>query len=172
MNARTIVGNTLAVALFATMLFAFFVHERDKAASASLSEEHVTQIRVDYALKKAKAQRKYLMIEFGADWCDDCRVLAQNLADSSIRQYFERYFNLLKIDIGHSDRNFAAAQRVGLDLSHGIPAVVVYSPDGARIGATNDGELEPARTYRPQQVLAFLKAIVDRQSITNPSDFQ
>jgi thiol:disulfide interchange protein len=171
-NARTIVGNALVVALFATMLFAFLVHERDKAVSAPLPEEELTTIRLDHALMTARAQRKYLMIEFGADWCDDCRVLAQNLADPTTRQYFERYFNLLQIDIGHSDRNFAAAQRVGLDLSHGIPAIVVFAPNGARIGATNKGELEPSRTYRPHQVFSFLKAIVDRGSITNPSDFQ
>jgi protein disulfide-isomerase len=170
-KTRTILGNILSVVLLASVAGAMFVHQSDKAASQPATEDQVTQYRLDFALRKAKAERKFLMIEFGADWCADCRQLARSLDDESTRDYFRSHFNLLRIDIGQSDQNFAAAKTVGLDLSHGIPAVVFFAPDGSRIGATNNGELEPARNYRPEQVLAFLKAVVAQRAITNPASF-
>jgi thiol:disulfide interchange protein len=171
-NIRTIVGNVLAIALLATAVWAFVVDQKDKAATRPATENQITQYRLDFALKKARAQRRFLMVEFGADWCEDCRVLARNLDDESTRDYFQSHFNLLGIDIGHSDRNFKAAEILGLDLSHGIPAAVFFAPDGSRIGATNNGELEPSRNYRPAQILAFLRDVTERRIITTPAAFQ
>lgn len=169
MKTRGIIANGLALALVATAVMAFLSYQRDHAAAQPLPEARVTQYRVDYAVRKAKAQRRFLMIEFGAAWCEDCRVLAQDLQSEVARGYFQSHFNFLNIDIGHSDRNFGAADTLGVDLSHGIPAVVMFAPDGSRIGATDHGELEPSRNYRPEQILQFLKAVVDHRALTNPA---
>lgn len=142
--------------------------ERDKAAARPAPEAKVTQYRMDYAMRKAKAQHRYLMIEFGADWCEDCQALARDLQSAPARDFFQNHFELLTIDIGHSDRNFEAADSLGVDLSHGIPAVVLFAPDGTRIGATNHGELEPSRRYRPDQILSFLKTAVERRTVVDP----
>jgi protein disulfide-isomerase len=169
MQTRAITANVLAVVLFATAVLGFMTIERDRAASRPAPEAAVTRYRVDYALRKAKARRHFLMIEFGADWCEDCRALALDLQSAAAGDYFHDHFEFLNIDIGHSDRNFEAADALGVDLSHGIPAVVVFAPDGTRIGATNHGELEPSRTYNPQQILGFLQAVVERRTIIDPA---
>jgi len=169
---RIIAGNILGLALFASSLGAFYVHQRDKAATRPASEDKVTEYRVDYARQKAKAMHRFLIIEFGAGWCEDCRAFQRDLEGPAIRQYFQDHFDFLMVDIGHSDRNFEAAESLGVDLDHGIPAVVCFAPDGTRIGATNKGELEPSRSYRPEQILAFLKAVVDDRTIVNPGASQ
>ena len=169
MKARTLTANVLAFALLAAAVLAFITIERDKATSRPAPEAKVTRYRVDYALRKAKARQRFLMIEFGADWCEDCQALARALQSPTARDYFQNHFEFLDIDIGHSDRNFEAADALGVDLNHGIPAVVLFAPDGTRIGATNDGELEPSRKFSPQQILAFLQAVVERRIIINPA---
>ena len=169
MTARAITANVLAGALIVTAVLAFITIERDRHASRPAPEAGVTHYRVDYALRKARARQRFLMIEFGADWCEDCQALARDLQSPTVGVYFQDHFEFLNIDIGHSDRNFEAADALGLDLNHGIPAVVLFAPDGTRIGATNHGELEPSRNYSPQQILDFLKAVVERRVITDPS---
>jgi thiol:disulfide interchange protein len=172
MTAGKTLVNLLAITLFMTAIGAFLVNQNDKQASAPAPESKITKYRVDFALAKAKAQRRFLIIEFGADWCEDCRVLAHHLEDGLTREYFQNHFSILQIDIGNSDRNFEAARELGVDLDHGIPAVVVFAPDGSRIGSTDNGELEPTRKYRADQILDFLKALVERRAITNPAALQ
>lgn len=169
MKARAITANVLAGALFATAVLAFRTIEHDRAASRPAPEAQVTRYRIDYALRKAKARQRFLMIEFGADWCEDCQALARDLHSPAAGDYFQDHFEFLNIDIGHSDRNFEAANALGVDLDHGIPAVVLFAPDGTRIGATNNGELEPARNYSPQQIRAFLQAVVEQRIIIKPA---
>jgi len=171
-RSRIIAGNVLILALLASSIGAFIVNQRDKAAARPANESKVTQYRLDYALKKAKAQRKILMVEFGADWCEDCIVLARNLADPVVNAYFDQHFNLLRVDVGpKGEKNLDVGESLGLDMSHGIPAAVFFAPDGAPIGATSHGELEPSRKFTARQILAFLTNVAEEKTIVSPDRF-
>ena len=38
------------------------------------------------------------MVVFGANWCEDCRVLHERLAESPIREYVEKHLQSRRID--------------------------------------------------------------------------
>lgn len=127
---------------------------------------------IQRAFAKAKNEGKVLMIEFGANWCPDCLVLYNLLTESKAKEYFERNFVLVTVDLGADyTQNLDIAQKVGVDLSKGIPAAVFYEPDGSLIGNTNNKELEPSRKYSSTQILAFLKKIVTERRIVRPDKF-
>ena len=169
MNVRALAGNLLGLALLATSTGSFLMNQKDKAAMRPAAEGKITQYRVDYAMAKARARGRYMMVEFGSDWCEDCQALAKNLSAGIVHDYFRDHFDFVFVDIGHSDRNFEAAESLGVDLSHGIPAAVFFAPDGQRIGATNHGELEAARNYSPAQILEFLQQVTGHRCIINPA---
>ena len=54
-------------------------------------------------------------------------------------------------------------------MSIAIPTAVFFAPDGERVGATNKGELEPARKYGSKQIYEFLRDVAERRLITNPA---
>jgi hypothetical protein len=60
---------------------------------------------------------------------------------------------------------------LGVELN-AIPTAVFFDPDGGRIGATNNNELEPSRKYGAGQILAFLKDVAQRRLISNPAEFK
>jgi protein disulfide-isomerase len=132
------------------------------------SEGKVSKEKVDKALAKARSQRKFLMVEFGANWCEDCVVLAQTLEKGDTKKYFKSHFEVLRVDVGRFDRNLEIAKTLGVEMT-AIPTAVFYAPDGERVGATNKGELEPARKYGSKQIYEFLKDIAERRMITNPA---
>jgi thiol:disulfide interchange protein len=165
---RTFLGNCALLLLLATAVGAVIADQKDRAAIRPASESRVSQYRIEYAQKKAQALHKILMVEFGADWCEDCVVFERHLSDGPAHDYFQKHFMLLKVDIGQSDRNLDVAESLGLDLNHGIPAVIFYGPDGRQIGATNNGELEPSRNYSAKQILQFLKQVAENGTINKP----
>jgi len=115
------------------------------------------------ALAKAKADRKHVLLDFGANWCPDCLVLAKLLEDKSVKPFLEANFHLVKVNIGSRDMNLDIAQEYGNPIEKGIPAVVVLEPQGRILTTTKGGELANARTATPEEILAHLKQWAPRR---------
>lgn len=121
------------------------------------------------AQSRARADHKFVMVIFGANWCTDCRVLHQSLESPAARDYVEKHFEVVGVDIGDDGKkNQDVAKDLGVTLAKGVPAAAFLNWDGTPAGKTDNGELEPARTYSPAQILHFLQAVVDRHQITRP----
>jgi thioredoxin 1 len=124
---------------------------------------------VERALRGAREKHRFLIVEFGADWCSDCRALARQFEASPTREYLQKHFDVLSVDVGEFDRNLDVVRSIGGNISHGIPAAVIFGPDGNRIGATDRGELASAGKYGQRQILDFLHGVVEQRLITKPS---
>ena len=98
-------------------------------------------------------------------------MLAENLDKGETKDYFRQHFVVLRVDVGEFNRNLEIPEAVGVKLN-AIPTAAFFAPDGDRIGATNNMELEPSRRYGTTQILAFLKEVAERRRITNPAQFK
>ena len=152
----------------AILLLGAFVAAQQSRSTHIYDDTKVTMATVDQAVESAKSQHKFLMVEFGANWCGDCVALARHLEQGQTRDYFRGHFVILKVNVGQFDRNLDLAKTLGADLTKGIPTAVFFDPDGKRVGATNKGELEPAAKYGAHQIYGFLRQIAERRTITNP----
>lgn len=123
---------------------------------------------VRLARTKAKAERRFLMVIFGANWCLDCRTLHHNLNSPPVSAYTRDLFHFVNVDIGNFNRNHDVAESLGVSLTRGIPVAIVFNPDGEVIGTTNEGQLEPARHYSSKQILKFVRDIAERSRIDAP----
>ena len=90
------------------------------------------------------------------------------LETDEVSEYTNELFDLVFVDVGKMNRNREVAERLGVTLSRGIPVAVFYAPDGSLIGATNEGQLEPARYYSSKQILKFVRDIAERSRIAAP----
>ena len=111
---------------------------------------------------------RYLMITFGANWCVDCRTLYKTLNSDVVSEYTKDLFMFANVDVGEFNRNLELANDLGVNLERGIPVAIFYDQSGEIIGATNSGELEPARLYSSTQILNFVKDIAERGDILAP----
>lgn len=120
----------------------------------------------------AMVNDQFLMITFGANWCIDCRTLYHHLKSDEVRAFTDDMFHFVTVDVGKFNRNRDVARELGVDLSRGIPVAVFFDPEGREIGNTNDGQLEPAQFYSSQQILKFVRDIVERSLIAAPDSVQ
>jgi protein disulfide-isomerase len=127
---------------------------------------------VETARRQAQAEAKFLMVTFGANWCLDCRMLHRHLNSEPVASYTRDQFRFVNIDVGKFNRNRDVAESLGVSLTRGIPVAVFFSPGGEIIGTTNNGELEPSRHYSSQQILKFVRDVVERHRVAAPDSVQ
>jgi protein disulfide-isomerase len=92
----------------------------DEAADARL------QIR--QALQAADASGKDVLLVFGANWCPECRRLDSSIHDDAGRLGDKR-FEIVKVDVGHFDKNIDLARAYGNPIRKGIPGAAIVSAD-------------------------------------------
>jgi thioredoxin 1 len=109
------------------------------------------------ALKQSKADQKRVLLDFGADWCPDCQVLAQRFDDPTVKPFLDAHYHVVRIDVGRWDNNLDVANRYGNPIEKGIPAVVILDADANTITSTAGGELANARTATANDILTFIQ---------------
>ena len=109
------------------------------------------------ALAAAKADGKRVLLDFGADWCPDCHVLAAYMEGSAGRALIEPAFHVVRIDVGVFNHNLDIVQEY-FDMQ-GIPEVVVLDAAGRVVGSSADTvSLANARGMTEKQVLDEIRA--------------
>jgi protein disulfide-isomerase len=99
---------------------------------------------------------KRVLLEFGADWCEDCLALAELAQQPKVATLLKRYHVVL-VDVGQFDRNMNISKRYGDVVKGGIPALVVLETDGRVVTTTRDGSFANARKMTAAQVAAYLE---------------
>lgn len=126
--------------------------------------------RADVATARARArnENRFLMVTFGANWCQDCRTLYAHLGSDEVAEYVSDRFEFVNVNVGKFKSNINLAAELGIDLEYGIPVAIFYDRNGDVIGTTNEGELEPARLYTSKQILKFVRDVAERSRILAP----
>ena len=115
------------------------------------------------AFAQAKADNKYVLLDFGANWCLDCRVLSNYYATDPVKSLLVKSYHLVLIDVGNFDTHLDVVNKYGNPIENGIPALVILDPAGHTLVTTKAGEFADARSMSAQQVLDFLQKWAPKQ---------
>lgn len=91
-------------------------------------DKHAPEIEL--ALLNANKKSGGVMIIFGSDWCPPCRELDKLLDQTDVKNDLHPIYEILKIDIGHWDKNMDIAKKYGNPVREGIPGIVLLNKDG------------------------------------------
>lgn len=153
---HTLIGPMLAIGI----VLATTASLRAEETYAPYDEAADAPAEVSAAFARANDNGKLVFLQFGANWCPDCRHFARLLDDPANADYVKTHFEVVKIDVGRWDRNDALVERYGDPTAEGIPAAVVLRADGSEVLATRGGQLSIARQFDAAQVRQFVNAIV------------
>ena len=113
---------------------------------------------IDAALKDAAKTKRRVIVDFGGDWCTDCRILDINLKKPENAALLQKHFVMVHVNVGPKGitDNFDVAERYGIPLKKGVPALAVLESDGRVVHAQKAGEFENMRNMDPKSVNDFL----------------
>lgn len=114
---------------------------------------------VDAALALAAKGGKRVLVDFGGNWCGDCKVLDINLKKPENLALLEKHYVLVHVNVGEKgiDSNLDIGSRYGIPLKKGVPALAVLEADGRVVYSQKNGEFESMRKMDPKSVQEFLE---------------
>jgi thioredoxin 1 len=112
---------------------------------------------IDAAIAAAKKDGKRVLLDFGADWCPDCRVLGTLFDQPDVAAIADAHFHIVRIDVGRRDKNADLVAKYHATSNDWIPAVVVLDADGSTV-ATTDDNVRLTRRTTPAELAALLTA--------------
>ena len=131
------------------------------AASEPLYDEQADARKLIAAAIKAASQRskpaKNIVLDFGANWCFDCHVLDDQMRKPELAAVIEKSFVVVKIDVGRMDKNVDLAQKYGVPVKNGIPALAVLDSRGKVLYAQDQGQFADARHMTFETIRAFFE---------------
>lgn len=110
------------------------------------------------ALQRAAETHRRVLIDFGGNWCPDCKVLDIYLHEPANSPILEAGFVVVHINVGLAriDRNLDIAERYQIPLKKGVPALAILDSDGKLIYSQRTGEFEDMRHMQSSAVTEFL----------------
>ena len=146
---------------FALLLFSFAALVQ-AAPTAVYNETADAKAEIRDAMHAAAQSGRPVLVVFGANWCGDCKILDLAFKEGASAPLIAKKFVVVKVDVGRFDRNTDIAASYGVPLKHGIPAVVVISPQGEPIYATRGGELADARSMGDKGIYEFFLKVASQ----------
>jgi thioredoxin 1 len=130
------------------------------ACAADKPYNESADAKLELKLALATSTNTPVLVIFGANWCPDCLALDKAMNKSASAQLLRRDFKIVKVDVGHKDKNVDLAASYGVYLTNGIPTVLILSPKNEVLYATKDGELSHARNMSEDGIYQFFKGAV------------
>jgi thioredoxin 1 len=131
------------------------------AATGPYNENADAKLDIKQALTQASASKTPVIVVFGANWCGDCKALDAAMKHGASAPLLSRHFQIVKVNVGHFDKNLDLAEEYGVPLKRGIPAVVILSSNNKVLRATREGELANARTLGDKGIYDLFKQMTE-----------
>ncbi len=114
-------------------------------------------VEVAAAIDAARKANKLLLINFGANWCPDCRAFAAAAEAPEMQALIDKSFVSVKVDVGNWDKHPDLVASWGNPIEGGIPSIVVATPERELLFSTKAGQLSKARRMGPTEFAAFFE---------------
>ena len=108
------------------------------------------------ALGRAAKLHKRVILDFGGNWCGDCKVLDKYFHQEPNASLLKANFILVDVNIGRFDKNKDIAKTYGVPLEKGVPALAVLDESGKPLFSQKKGEFESMARMDPVAVTEFL----------------
>lgn len=111
------------------------------------------------AVKKAKAEHKYVLLQAGGNWCSWCIEFARFAkADAKIDSVLNASFVWYHLNYSKENENKAVFAKYDYAQRFGFPVFIILNEKGERIHTQNSEYLEDGKkSYDQRKVQAFLE---------------
>lgn len=110
------------------------------------------------AVRKAKAEHKFLLIQAGGNWCSWCKLFNKTVTeDTELDSTLNANFIVYHLNYSPENMNRDAFAKLGYPQRFGFPVIIVLDDKGSRIHTQNSEYLEEGKGYNKEKVLEFFQ---------------
>jgi thiol-disulfide isomerase/thioredoxin len=114
------------------------------------------------AISRAAQSHKFVLIDFGGNWCPDCRITAGVLAMDQVKPWIAAMFEVVMVDVGRMNKNMDIAAQYGVHVK-AVPTMIVLDPAGKMLnGGSDPAALQDARGMTPQAIVDTLNGWIQK----------
>jgi thioredoxin-related protein len=151
MNRKKALG-LLMISAFLIFSGVAIAQEPKKLYDPSL--DGMKQIRE--AVDKASAQGKFVLVQYGGNWCSWCRKFdAFCKADTSISNIINANYIPVKLNYDPTNKNDESNLYLGNPARFGFPVFIIVDGKGKVMHIQDSGLLEDGKGYNRDKVLGF-----------------
>lgn len=115
----------------------------------------LAKTQVEEAFLTAARTHRKVLLDFGGNWCPDCRMLAGIFEQPEVAQWLESQFVVVPVNVGRINQNLDIAAHYGVQI-HEVPTVIVVTAGGRPLNVDGANTLGNARAISSQAVLDLL----------------
>ncbi len=109
------------------------------------------------AFYEARIWNKRVLIDLGANWCADCRILSGLMDLPEVARFLDAHYVVVSVDVGRFNRNLQIPAHFGIALrEEGVPCVIIADPDGRLVNVKHTAAFVDTRRLRPQDIVGWL----------------
>ncbi len=114
--------------------------------------------QINSAVKQAKAEQKYVLVQVGGNWCPWCLRFAE-LAQSNeaIKNVIDSNYVYIHVNYSKKNKNEKAMAMLDNPTRFGFPVFVILDENGKRIHTQNSVYLEEGKGYSEKLAKEFLE---------------
>jgi thioredoxin-related protein len=145
---------------FFSLLFIFALNFVAVAQEKSIySPEANAKEDIELAIKKAKAEHKFVLLQGGGNWCRWCIEFHRFCtADAQIDSLLNKNFVWYHLNYSKENKNEAIFKKYEFPQRFGFPVFIILNENGERIHTQNSAYLEDGKkSYSKEKVMSFLQ---------------
>lgn len=126
--------------------------------------------QISDAIKKAKTERKNLIIQAGGNWCSWCIEFSRFCkSDVQVDSLLRSDYIVYHLNYSPENKNTSILARYGYPQRFGFPVFLIIDENGNRVHTQDSEYLEQGKSYNRRKVLEFL--LNWNRTATNPTAF-
>ena len=112
-------------------------------------------------IKHSVDQNKQSIVIFGANWCPDAKFLEAVMQLPTVKNFLEKYVNILSIDLGKYEINMELFNFFDSDIKDGIPRVFIMDKRGLNINLDSNDTMRMARELSTQEIFNYFQEFIN-----------
>ena len=150
----------MKVLFFVLSLFFYVVINAQSTDTAHLYNPGTNaEKEIAAAVKKAKAEHKFVLIQGGGNWCIWCKRFSLTVAnDAKLDSIVKADFVVYHLNYSEENKNKKLYAKYDFPQRFGFPVFIILDDKGNRIHTQNSEYLEEGKGYNKDKIAEFFEA--------------
>jgi len=152
--------NIMKAVIFVFSLFFYSALNAQSTDTAHLYNPNANaEKEIAAAVKKAKAEHKFVLMQGGGNWCIWCKRFSLTVAeDPKLDSIVNADFVVYHLNYSSENKNAKLYAKYSYPQRFGFPVFIILDGDGNRIHTQNSEYLEEGKGYDKEKIAAFFEA--------------